>query len=132
MAEAQARGRARRPPSERVGKNDRLGLLGAAEAGSTGLDPAPLGRADGRRNAAPVRDAPGAGARRTARRPVRTRARGGPGTRTRPEEAALKLTGAGCVSRPPTEQGAADSAKPGRAAGLRGFVRLPLAGAHNE
>ena len=46
MAEAQARGRARRPPPERAGEDDRVGLLGAAEAGRAGLDAASLGRAD--------------------------------------------------------------------------------------
>ena len=49
VAEAQARGRARRPPSERAREDDRLGLLGAAEAGRAGLDAAALGRADARR-----------------------------------------------------------------------------------
>ena len=89
MAEAQARGRARRPPSERAGKDDRLGLLGAAEAGRAGLDAASLGRADRGRDAAPLRDARGARAGRTVRRPVRARARRRPSTRTCPEEVAL-------------------------------------------
>src|SRR5215211_2362575 len=81
MAEAQARGRARRLPSERAGEDDRLGLLGAAEAGRAGLDAASLGRANSGPDAAPLRDARGARAGRTTRRPVRARARGRPGTR---------------------------------------------------
>ena len=91
MAEAQARGRARRPPSERTREDDRLGLLGAPEAGRAGLDTASLGRADEGRDAPPLRDARGTRAGRTARRPVRARARGRPGTRTCPEEVALVL-----------------------------------------
>src|SRR5512132_262906 len=91
MAEAQARGGTRRPPSERAGEDDRLGLLGAAEAGRAGLDAASLGRAHRGRDAASLRDARGARAGRTARRPVRARARGWPGTRTCPEEVALVL-----------------------------------------
>ena len=60
MAEAQARGRSCRPPSERAGKDDRLGLLRAAEAGRAGLDAASLGRADSGRDTALLRDARGA------------------------------------------------------------------------
>src|SRR5688572_6990594 len=89
MAEAQARVRARRPAPERAGEDDRLGLLGAAEARRAGLDATSLGRADRGRDAAPLRDARGARAGRTAWRPVRARARGRPGTRTCPGEAAL-------------------------------------------
>ena len=85
VAEAQARRRARRPPPERARQDDRVGLLGAAEAGRAGLDAASLGRADGGRDAAPLRDARGARAGRTARRPVRARARGRAGARTRPD-----------------------------------------------
>src|SRR4029450_7253072 len=89
MAEGQTRRGARRPPSERAGEDDRLGLLGAAEAGRAGLDAASLGRANGGRDPAPLRDARGARAGRTARRPVLARARGRPGTRPCPEEVAL-------------------------------------------
>ena len=87
--EAQARGRARRPPSECPGEDDRLGVLGAAEAGRTCLDTASLGRADRGRDAAELRDARGARAGRTARRPVRAGARRWPGTRARAEDVAL-------------------------------------------
>ena len=62
------------------------------KAGRAGLDAAPLGRADRGRDAAPLRDPRGARAGRAARRPVRARARGRPGTRTCPEEAALVPT----------------------------------------
>src|SRR5262245_10944321 len=95
MAEAQARRRARRPPPERAGEDDRLGLLGAAEAWRTGLDTASLGRADRGCDAAPLRDARGARARRTARRPIRACARGRPGTRTCLEAVALVRKGHG-------------------------------------
>ena len=70
-------GRAARPPPERLGQDDRLGLLGPSQAGRAGLDAAPLGRADAGRAAARLHDGGGAGAGRAARRPVRAGARGG-------------------------------------------------------
>ena len=45
VAEEEAGGRARRPPPERPREDDRVGLLGAAEARRAGLDAAALGRA---------------------------------------------------------------------------------------
>ena len=46
VAEEEARRRPRRPPPERLGQDDRLGLLGPPEAGRAGLDAARVGRAD--------------------------------------------------------------------------------------
>ena len=43
MVEAQARGGARRPSSERAWEDNRFRLLGTAETGRTGLDPGSLG-----------------------------------------------------------------------------------------
>ena len=51
---------ARRPPAERPRQDDRVGVLGAAEARRAGLDAAALGGADGRRASARLRDARGA------------------------------------------------------------------------
>src|SRR3954470_6417697 len=71
MAEEEALRRARRPPPERAWQDDRLRLLGAAEAGRARVDSASLGRADRGCRAAPFFDASRARARRAARRPVR-------------------------------------------------------------
>src|SRR5262249_42461938 len=75
VAEEEADRRAARPPAERVGKNDRLGLLRASQAGSAGLDAAALGRADAGHAASPVHEGAGSGANRQERRSVRARAR---------------------------------------------------------
>ena len=76
VAEEEARGRARRPPAERSGQDDRVRLLGAAEAGRAGVDAASLGRVAQGLDAARLHDGRRARARRKARRPVRARARG--------------------------------------------------------
>ena len=52
VAEEEAVGRARRPPPERAREDDRVGLLGASEAGRAGVDAARVGGADRRRAAA--------------------------------------------------------------------------------
>ena len=103
-------GRARRPPPERAREDDRVGLLGAAEAGRAGLDAAALGGADrghpparlldggraraGRRGSATCSSRCSAAGRRSGRRcaryAVRRRDRGtglarsGPPRRARP------------------------------------------------
>ena len=56
VAEEEAIGRARRSPPERAWEDDRVGLLGAAEAGSPGLDAARVGGADRERAAARLHD----------------------------------------------------------------------------
>ena len=73
------RGRARRPPPERARKDDRVRLLGAAEAGSPGVDAVALGGARRESSPARLRPARGAGADREARRPLRARAPRRPG-----------------------------------------------------
>ena len=45
VAEEEARGRARRPPPERLGQDDRVRLFGATEARRAGVDAAALGGA---------------------------------------------------------------------------------------
>src|SRR5580704_8185981 len=71
MAEEEALGSARRPPPERLGEDDRLGLLGAAPAGGAGLDPARLGRTGRGPRPGPVHDGGRARPGREARRPLR-------------------------------------------------------------
>ena len=56
VAEEEARGRPRRPPPERLGQDDRVGVLRAAEARRAGLDAAALGRAAARHQAARLHD----------------------------------------------------------------------------
>jgi hypothetical protein len=46
MAETEAGGRAPRPPAERLGEDDRLGLPGAAEARRARVDAVALGGAE--------------------------------------------------------------------------------------
>ena len=74
MDEGEAARRADRLEPERRGQDDRVGLLGAAEAGRAGLDAAALGR--GEREARPggVHDGRRARPGGAARRPVRGRA----------------------------------------------------------
>ena len=71
VAEEEAARRARRPPPERPREDDRVRVLGAAEAGRAGLDAAALEGA--RREGAPagLRDEGGARAVREARGPLR-------------------------------------------------------------
>ena len=74
VAEEETLRRARRPPPERLGQDDRVGVLRAAEAGRAGVDAASVGRADGGRPAAGLLDGRRARARRartaTCTRPV--------------------------------------------------------------
>ena len=81
VAEEEASRRARRPPPERARQDDRVRLLGAAEAGGAGVDAAALGGARREGAAARLRHAGGAGADREARRPLRARAARRPGPR---------------------------------------------------
>ena len=76
VAEAQAERRPRRSPPERLGQDDRVGVLGAPEAGRAGLDAASVGGADARGAAARVHDGGRARAGGAARRPLRAGARG--------------------------------------------------------
>jgi len=66
----EARGRPRGSPSERVGKDDRVGVLGAAEARRSGVDAAPMGGADPGGPAARLLDGRSARTRPGARRSV--------------------------------------------------------------
>ncbi len=74
-----------------AGQDDRLRLLGAAEAGSAGLDAAALGRAAQGHPAARLHDERRARARREARRPVRAGARGAAAARLRRHARSAKL-----------------------------------------
>ena len=56
VAEEEARGRARRPPAERLGQDDRVRLLRTAEARRAGVDAAPLGGAETRDRPARLHD----------------------------------------------------------------------------
>ena len=69
--EVEAARRARRLEPERRGEDDRVGLLGAPEGRSAGLDAAPLGRGERPARSVGIHDGRGATARREARRPVR-------------------------------------------------------------
>src|SRR6267142_340028 len=71
MAEEEALGRARRPPAERLGEDDRVGVLGAAKTRCACLHAAALGRAHRADHAARLLDAGRARQGRKARRPVR-------------------------------------------------------------
>src|SRR3954447_11651808 len=70
VEEAPPRRADRREP-ERRGKDDRVGLLGAAAPRRAGLDAASMGRGRFRPRPPLVHDAGGAGARRRARSPLR-------------------------------------------------------------
>src|SRR5439155_8960497 len=95
VAEEEARGGARRPPAERLGEDDRVGVLGPPEAGCPGLDSPALGRAGRERRAAPLHNGRRARADRGARRRVRAGARGSAAARSCSTEAARaqRLTG---------------------------------------
>ena len=80
--------RARRPPPERLGEDDRLGLLRPAQARRTDLDAAPLGRAARVDPTPRLLDGGRARADRAARRPVRAGAPRRPGARPGPAEPA--------------------------------------------
>src|SRR2546430_424034 len=71
VAEGEAPGCARRPSPERAWQDDRLRLLGPAEARRAGVHPVALGGAHREGAPARLRQAGGAAAGRTARRSVR-------------------------------------------------------------
>src|SRR4051794_24280240 len=91
MAEEEEVRRARRPPPERLGEDDRVRVLGPAEARRARLDAAPLGGVD--RGPAPARllDARRARTHRAAGRPVRARAARQAGAVARAQSAPLTL-----------------------------------------
>jgi len=83
VAQAQAPRRPRRPPPERLGQDDRVGLLGPPATRRARLDAARLGRADRGPPATRLHDGRRARARRAARRPVRAGAPRAPSARAR-------------------------------------------------
>ncbi len=106
VAQEQADGRPRRPSPERARQDDRLGVLGAAEARCARLDAARVGGAERDDPSTRLHDGGRARAGRGARRPLRPRARRRPGARPGARGAALILAagpgpgGRGAPARP--------------------------------
>ena len=100
VAEAEAAGRPRRSPAERLGEDDRDRVLGPAEPGCSGLDAARLGRADGGDRAARLHDGHHARPGRAPRRPLRARPAGRPVARAgAPRALRGSTTSPSCRSR---------------------------------